>query len=158
MNNMLEYRGYYGSVSYSSDDNCLMGKIEFIDDLILFDGVTVPEIEAAFRDAVDSYLKFCADRGKEPSATFKGTFNVRVGSELHRKAAVAAKKNGQTLNDFVKSAIEHVLYEDPRAHEKTVHHYHVVARHTLTQEVQFEFADPEFIFGDYDPKATEYVN
>ncbi|MCP1174368.1 type II toxin-antitoxin system HicB family antitoxin [Ralstonia chuxiongensis] len=158
MNNMLEYRNYYGSVAYSSEDRCLMGKLEFIDDLILFDGTTVEEIELAFHDAVDSYLEFCAERGKEPSATFKGTFNVRVGSELHRKAAVAARKNGQTLNDFVKCAIEHMLYEDPRAHEKPVHHYHLVTRQTFREETQVEFFDPSHFPSDYDQARTEYVN
>lgn len=158
MNNMLEYRGYYGSVAYSSEDRCLMGKLEFIDDLILFDGTTVEEIEVAFHDAVDSYLAFCSDRGKEPSTTFKGTFNVRVGSELHKKAAVAARKNGQTLNDFVKCAIEHLLYEAPRAHEQPVYHYHVVARQTFTEEKQVDFLDPGHWPSAYDQVRTEYVN
>ncbi|MGO4416792.1 type II toxin-antitoxin system HicB family antitoxin [Cupriavidus sp. KB_39] len=142
MNNMLEYKNYYGSVEMSLEDRCLVGKIEFIDDLIMFDGATVGEIEAAFREAVDAYVAFCAEHGKEPCGTYKGSFNVRVGPDLHRKAVVAARKNHQTLNEYVKCAIEHVLYEDPRAHEKPVHHYHVVPaerpRIEFRQSLSFE--------------------
>lgn len=143
MSEMLEYNNYYGSVEFSKEDRCFLGKIEFIDDLIMFDGTTVDELEAAFRESVDSYLAFCVERGKEPAASYKGTFNVRVGPDLHRKAAITAKKNGQSLNDFVKYAIEHVLYEDPRAHEKPVHHYHqvVVQERTLTYERVSEYVE-----------------
>ncbi|WP_092600670.1 type II toxin-antitoxin system HicB family antitoxin [Ralstonia sp. 25mfcol4.1] len=147
MSDMLEHRGYYGSVSFSVDDRLFVGKIEFIDDLILFDGENVSDLEAAFKDSVDAYLSFCAEQGKEPCTTYKGTFNVRVGSDLHRKAAVAAKKNNQSLNDFVKYAIEHVLYEDPRAHEKPVHHHHHHHLPAMGQQVNVSY-EQEFMTED----------
>ncbi len=51
-NDLLEHRGYYGSVQYSAEDDCLIGKVEFIDDLILFNAEDVPSLKAAFVEAV----------------------------------------------------------------------------------------------------------
>jgi len=104
-NDLFEYQGYYGSVQYSKEDDCLYGRIEFIDDLVLYDGKSLPELRAAFEHAVDDYLEQCRLNGQEPNVTCKGSFNVRLGSELHRRAAVAAKQAQQTLNEFVKDAV-----------------------------------------------------
>jgi predicted HicB family RNase H-like nuclease len=37
-NNMFEYRGYYGSVEYSLEDECFFGEIMGISDLVLYEG------------------------------------------------------------------------------------------------------------------------
>ena len=115
MSNTLEYRGYLGSVEFSVEDQCLCGKVEFIDDLILFDGASVAEIKQAFRDAIDAYLKSCSERGAEPNQPFKGSFNVRIGGDLHRRAAYEAKRQGIALNEFVTVAIQKALPGQPRS-------------------------------------------
>lgn len=105
MKNTLSHKGYIGSVNYSAEDKCLYGKIEFINDLIMYDGDSVASIQAAFVDAVDSYIAFCAEQGKEPNQPFKGSFNVRIGETMHRQAAMEARKLGLNLNEFVKEAV-----------------------------------------------------
>lgn len=114
MSNTLEYKGYLGSVEFSAEDKCLFGKLEFITDLILFDGQSVEEIRTAFEKAVDAYIEFCKAQKKEPNQPFKGSFNVRVGEVLHRQAAADAKRTGVTLNEYVKQALEEKL--DHTAH------------------------------------------
>jgi predicted HicB family RNase H-like nuclease len=57
---------------------------------------------------VDDYLALCAKRGKEPEKPFKGSFNVRVGPELHRRLALAAAKRGMSLNRLVAETLEEV--------------------------------------------------
>lgn len=109
MSNTLEYKGYLATIDFSAEDACLYGKVEYINDLILFDGNNAQEIEKAFQDAVDSYLNFCIERGKSPDQAFKGSFNVRTGSAVHRQAAIEAKKQGVSLNEFVTRAIEKSL-------------------------------------------------
>ncbi|WP_287603404.1 type II toxin-antitoxin system HicB family antitoxin [Thiothrix sp.] len=44
-------------------------------------------------------------KGYEPEVPCKGSFNVRVGHELHLAAAVKAKELGVSLNDFVRNAL-----------------------------------------------------
>lgn len=103
---LLEYKGYYGSVQYSKEDECLFGKIEFIDDLVLYEAENTADLKRAFQEAVDDYLERCKKAGQQPNETWKGSLNVRIGAELHKKSALLAKKNGQSLNDFIKDAVQ----------------------------------------------------
>jgi predicted HicB family RNase H-like nuclease len=109
MSDVLEYKGYYGSVHFSSEDDVFYGKLISIDDLVNFEGTSVKEIKKAFREAVDDYLETCKELGKEPNKTYKGTFNVRIPTDLHKAAAVYAALNNISLNDFVKTAIQYAL-------------------------------------------------
>jgi predicted HicB family RNase H-like nuclease len=103
---MMEHRGYHGSVHYSDDDGLFYGKVEFIRALISYEGTTAKGLRKAFEHAVDEYLDLCRRRGETPEQPFKGTFNVRVGKDLHRRAAVAARNKGVTLNRFVADVLE----------------------------------------------------
>ena len=106
---LMEYKGLYGSVEASVEDGCLFGKLEFIDPLVNYEGNTVQDIETAFHEAVDDYLKSCEESNIEPQKPYRGTFNVRIGRDLHRAAAIAAKQKDINLNDLVKQAIEREL-------------------------------------------------
>ncbi len=92
MNNQLKYKGYIGSIETSLEDNCLFGKILFIKALVSYEGKTVAELDAAFHEAVDDYLATCQSLGQTPEKPCKGSFNVRVGHELHLAAALAAAR------------------------------------------------------------------
>jgi predicted HicB family RNase H-like nuclease len=109
MNDILEYKSYYGSVQFSSEDEVFYGKLLGIDDLVTFEGGSVRELKKAFHEAVDDYLETCAEVGKDPDKTYKGTFNVRISTDLHKAAAVYAAVNNISLNDFVKTAIDYAL-------------------------------------------------
>lgn len=63
----------------------------------------------AFREAVDDYLATCERLSKRPETPFKGSFNVRVGADLHKRAAVYAAEHRKKLNAVVSEALEHYL-------------------------------------------------
>lgn len=111
MNNILEYKGYYTKIEYSVEDRVLFGKIEGIKDLVNFECDNLADVEKEFHCAVDDYLALCEDLGQDPDKPYKGVFNVRIAPELHRKAAIAADKKGETLNSFVANAIKEALIE-----------------------------------------------
>lgn len=46
---LLRYKGYYGSVEVSTEDNCLFGKLEFINPLVNYEGESVRELESSFK-------------------------------------------------------------------------------------------------------------
>lgn len=102
---LLTYKGFNGSMEPSVEDECLHGRILFIDDLIAYEGQTVPEIKEAFESAVDRYLAYCERTGKPACKPYSGSFNVRVGPDLHREAVVAAAKADVTLNELVCQAL-----------------------------------------------------
>ncbi|MDA8174013.1 MAG: type II toxin-antitoxin system HicB family antitoxin, partial [Nitrospiraceae bacterium] len=90
----------------SEDDDVFHGKIAAINDLILFEGTSVKELKKAFHEAVDDYLETCKEMGREPQKPYKGSFNVRIPSDLHRKAAAKATMMGVSLNQLVQKALE----------------------------------------------------
>ena len=105
MNNFLEYKGFSGTIEFSSQDDCFFGKIVGINDLVTFEGRSVEEIKASFFEAVDDYLEMCKELGKEPEKAYKGSFNIRIDPVLHKKAAKLATAYNISLNQFVESAI-----------------------------------------------------
>lgn len=109
MSNMLKFKGYFGSVEFSLEDKVLYGKIQCVNDLVTYEAENLEDLQAAFEDAVDDYLETCKALNKEPEKPMSGTFNVRIGPDLHKKAYLAACNEKTTLNDFVKTAIEEKL-------------------------------------------------
>ena len=63
----------------------LRGKIEGINDFVNFEYADIQNVEKEFHEAVDDYLEFCKEVGKEPDKEYKGSFNVRISLELHKK-------------------------------------------------------------------------
>ena len=61
--NVLEHRGYVGSLETSLEDDCLFGRLLFINDLVSYEADTVAGIKDAFEAAVDNYLEKCAKEG-----------------------------------------------------------------------------------------------
>lgn len=104
--NHFEYKGYLGSVKVSVADKCMHGKIEFINDLVNYEAETVEELKKEFEASVERYLEHCKLVGKEPNKPFKGTFNIRIGHELHEKSAKRAEEIGKSLNDYIKDTIK----------------------------------------------------
>ena len=106
MKDILQYKDFMGSVHFSTEDECFFGKIEGIDDLVTFEGQSVGELKKAFKEAVDDYTELCRFTGKPLHKSYKGSFNVRVTPELHKKAVQKSLKLGISLNQLVQKAIE----------------------------------------------------
>lgn len=109
MSTLLQHRGYYGSIEASPEDNCLFGKLQFIRALVSYEGETVAQLSQSFRDSVDDYLDTCATLGQDPELPCKGSFNVRVGHDLHLAASVAATRDKISLNDLTRKALREYL-------------------------------------------------
>ena len=107
MKDVLTYKEFVGSVHYSTDDEIFFGKIEGIDDLVTFEGASVAELKKSFKESVDDYIEICKKANKAPEKSFKGSFNVRLNPELHKKAYRIAMIEGKTLNQFILQAVEH---------------------------------------------------
>ena len=46
--NLIKYKGYIGTVEYSSEDKVLFGKIAYINDLVTFEATTVKDLEKSY--------------------------------------------------------------------------------------------------------------
>ncbi len=109
MNDVIKHKDFIGSVHFASEDNIFYGKIEGINDLVTFEGTSVKEIKEAFIKAADDYIEICKATGKKIFKSYKGSFNIRISPELHRKAVNESIIKGISLNQFVQKAIEDEL-------------------------------------------------
>lgn len=107
MKDVILYKNFIGSVHFSTDDDIFFGKIEGISDLVTFEGDTVQDIKKFFEEAVEDYIELCKSTGKEIYKSYKGSFNIRISPELHKKAIERSQILGISLNQFVENAIEH---------------------------------------------------
>ncbi|WP_221689136.1 type II toxin-antitoxin system HicB family antitoxin [Gordonibacter massiliensis (ex Traore et al. 2017)] len=105
MGRALTYKGYTAPVSFEAEGGYLYGTVLGIRDKIYFEGENAQEIVSSFHEAVDDYIAFCVEKGKDPEKPFKGTFNVRIGANLHERAALKAAEKDESLNRFVAEAI-----------------------------------------------------
>ena len=116
MSTILEYKGYYGSIEYSDVDEVLHGRLEFIRDLVTYEGSDAKSLKLAFQEAVDDYLNLCQAEGRKADIPLKGSFNVRPGRDLHRRAMLYAKRRGLNLNSVVSDALRRYLDGQDSAH------------------------------------------
>jgi predicted HicB family RNase H-like nuclease len=103
---MMEYKGYIGKVEVDEEGSILHGEVINIRDVVTFEGLSVDELRKAFRDSIEDYLDFCAQRGEVPEKPFSGKFVIRLPAELHRKAYIKAKLADKSLNSWVTEVLE----------------------------------------------------
>ena len=109
MKNLIEYKGYIGSIEFSQEDELFYGKVQGIRALISYEGTNAAELLEDFHTAIDDYLELCQEEGKEPEKAYKGSFNIRISPELHKKIAIYALEHDITLNSFVEQSVEKQL-------------------------------------------------
>ena len=106
MNNIIQYKGYVGSVEFSETDGILYGKVQGIRSLISYEGTSVQELLDDFHGAVDDYLALCEADGTKPEIAYKGSLNLRFKKpDTHRRAAIYAMTRNQTLNSFIDDCV-----------------------------------------------------
>lgn len=106
---MLEYKGYHATIKYDADDHILIGEVFGITDSLNFHGTSIQELEEMFHNSIDNYLELCKKIGKTPEKEFKGSFNVRISPETHKKIALAAAQREISLNQYVSDVINDSL-------------------------------------------------
>ena len=119
-NNTMEYKGYTGSVELSEEDRIFWGKVLGIRSSITYEGRTPEELVEGFHEMIDFYLESCAEDGTPVEIPYKGSFNVRLGQELHREAAIYAQNHDQSLNNFVIEAIKEKLLREAKAPQEAL--------------------------------------
>jgi predicted HicB family RNase H-like nuclease len=80
--------------------------VQFIRALISYEGSNAEELRNDFHNGVDDYLAMCQTKNIAPEQPFKGSFNVRVGRDLHRQIALEAARRGVSLNSLIVAALE----------------------------------------------------
>ena len=100
---------YLKIVEWSDEDQCFVGRCPGL----FFGGCHGQDETAVYREVCKIVEEHVGDllgnKEKLPPATagktYSGKFVVRVGPDLHQKAAIKASTRGESLNQFVAGAI-----------------------------------------------------
>ncbi len=109
MKNIINYKGYTGSVEFNEKEEIFCGKVIGINAKISFKGNSARELIDDFHASIDKYLTLCDAENIKPEKSFKGSFNIRISPELHKEAANYAAEHDMSLNSFVEHAISNQL-------------------------------------------------
>ncbi len=110
--NTFTYNGYNGAVEVDPKAGILFGRVLDLDAILTFEAETVRDAEHAFRDTVDDYLAWCAERGKQPEKPFSGKLVLRIAPEVHRDAVIAATRERKSLNTWLADVVARAAREE----------------------------------------------
>ena len=96
--NLMTHLGYAAQVEFSADDDCFIGHIAGIADVVGFHADTVAELKTAFKESVEDYLATCAAANREPQRPYSGKIMLRIEPRIHAQIAMYAKAQGKSLN------------------------------------------------------------
>lgn len=105
MSSSLVYKSYAARIEFNSQDECFIGHIAGIKDVVGFHGETVSELKAAFEEAVNDYLETCKIVGKTPQKPYSGKLMLRIRPEVHAAVATAAELSGKSINQWASEAL-----------------------------------------------------
>lgn len=69
---MLKYKDYQAILEIDAEAGIFHGEIINIRDVVTFEGISVDELQQAFRESVVDYLEFCLAGGETPDKPFSG--------------------------------------------------------------------------------------
>ena len=108
---MMEYRGYFAKTEFDDELGVFQGEVVGLRDVVTFEGTSVEELRHEFRESVDDYLDFCAQRGEKPEKPCSGRFVVRIDPVLHRAVAIRARMADKSLNAWVGDTLANALQD-----------------------------------------------
>ena len=74
--------------------------------LISYEGESAKELLDDFHGVVDDYLERCKAEGKEPEVAFKGSFNIRLYPDLHKKLFIYTTAYQMSMNKYIEDTLE----------------------------------------------------
>jgi len=75
----MKYKGYEAVIEYDNDDCLFVGRVINTKDIIIFDAISVDEIEESFHTVIDQYLEDCQTLNKIPDQSFSIKFMYFLG-------------------------------------------------------------------------------
>ena len=96
----MKHKDYAAKIEYSDEDECFVGHIAAIKDIVGFHGESVNELRFAFEEAVDDYLATCEKLNRAPQKSYSGNLMLRISPEIHAAIATAAEVKGKSINQW----------------------------------------------------------
>ncbi|WP_119268881.1 type II toxin-antitoxin system HicB family antitoxin [Taklimakanibacter deserti] len=114
MTNLMTYKRYQARVAYDGEDECFIGHLAGIKEVVGFHATSVRALKSAFRDAVDDYIETCKKVGKPPEKPFSGKVMFRIAPQVHADAVLAAQLAGKSLNQWAEEVLRQAAKGSPK--------------------------------------------
>lgn len=105
MSGSMTFMGYVARIEFSAEDDCFIGHIAGIKDVVGFHAASVSELKQAFHESVEDYLETCKAANKTPKKTYSGKLMLRIPPEVHAAVATAAQVSGKSINQWASEAL-----------------------------------------------------
>jgi predicted HicB family RNase H-like nuclease len=102
---IINYKGYNAQVEIDLEANVLFGRVVDLRTVITFEVDRIDGIRAAFEEAIEEYLEFCAAHGKKPERPYAGNVTLRTSARNHRMFAEASRAAGLSMNAWMERAL-----------------------------------------------------
>lgn len=109
MRNVMVVNGHRAVITYDPDIEMLRGEFIGLNGGADFYATDVASLHQEGAASLSMFLEECAKHGIEPRKNFSGKFILRIDSETHEAAALAAAASGESLNQWVAGAIKEAV-------------------------------------------------
>ena len=106
MKNSMTYKGYTARIEFDDRDDIFVGRVLGIEDVISFHGATVTALRTDFHHAIDFYIS----TNPLPQKPASGKLMLRIPSEVHTAALIAAQSAGQSLNQWAANVLKEAAH------------------------------------------------
>lgn len=103
---MIEYKGYFGVITFDPEIEAFHGTVCNTNDVITFYGTSVTELREEMKKSIEAYLEFCREQGKTPEAPLSGKLQIQTTPELHRRIVLNAARRHLNLNVYLQEVLE----------------------------------------------------
>ena len=79
--------------------------------MIGFHADNVAELRRAFEEAVDDYIAYCAEQGRESLRPASGKISLRISPEVHSAMNVAAEVVGKSVNQWINDTLAKAAHQ-----------------------------------------------
>ena len=105
MNNVMTIDGYQAVIAYDPDIQMFRGEFVGLNGGADFYAKDVKGLEKEGKVSLKVFLEACKEDGVDPRKNFSGKFVLRLDSDTHEAAAIAAAAHGKSLNQWAVEAI-----------------------------------------------------
>ena len=106
MNNVMTIGGYQAVIAYDPDLRVFRGEFTGLNGGADFYAKDVKGLAREGKASLKIFVEACKEDGVDPRKKFSGKFVLRLDSETHEAAAIAAAAHGKSLNQWAVEAIK----------------------------------------------------
>ncbi len=109
--NKMNFKSYTAQIEFDDEDRIFVGRLVGIEDIVVFHGSTVDELETAFHESVEHYLAVSKRTGIPANKPSFGDLTLRVTSNVFSAIETAAESSGKGVQQWASDVLIHAAQD-----------------------------------------------